>query len=274
MLEIRVFSFALMSTHTHKGALAVGRETIGEYVHRVHSPFSLWWNAVHDGLGPVFAERPRSVIVLKEEQLAILIAYIHNNPQRAGLVLDPADTDWTSHRAFIGLVAAPPWLHVEWALATMGFSASPSGRLAFHDFVRSRAALPRDPRLAGPGAVPAGLGDVLLRIVARQTGIEPADVCRPGRNGEAKDARRLLIQTATDVFGVGVERLAKELGLSKSMISRVNRKAALGAPPTEDAVDLLVENYLNEMAKAPLSKVERPSVRCTRPQEVARRRIG
>ena len=48
---------------------------------------------------------------------------------------DPADSPWTSHRAYLGLVEPPPWLPVERGLALCGFDASARGRLAFHEFV-------------------------------------------------------------------------------------------------------------------------------------------
>lgn len=96
----------------------------------------------------MFAER-HSTVVCTEEHAARLVAYNHNNAVRAGIVADPADSDWSSHRAYVGLVPAPPWLDVERGLALCGYDASPAGRAAFHDFVLARRGEPRDEVISG-----------------------------------------------------------------------------------------------------------------------------
>lgn len=116
-------------------------------MHPLHTGFGHWLNRVQNRLGPVFAQRFTSVLC-DEEHTARLIAYIHNNPVRAGVVRDPADSPWTSHRAYIGEVRAPAWLDVVRGLSLCGFDSSPSGRLAFHEFVLSRSGDPRDPDLS------------------------------------------------------------------------------------------------------------------------------
>ncbi len=50
-------------------------------------------------LGPAFVGR-FAAVVCPEERKAILLAYLHNNPVRAGVVTDPIDCNWTSHRAY------------------------------------------------------------------------------------------------------------------------------------------------------------------------------
>jgi len=90
-----------MSTHTHLVTLD-GDDPVGTFLHPLHTGFARWWNIAYGGLGPVFAERPKSIVMNGTERLAILVAYVHNNPGRAGVADDPADSDWTSHRAFIG----------------------------------------------------------------------------------------------------------------------------------------------------------------------------
>lgn len=138
-----------MSSHTHL-ASQVGNHPLSKFCKPLHSPLAGWLNRRQGRLGPVFADRPKSLEV-DAESVAFLIAYLHNNPVRAGKVKDPADSNWTSHRAYLGLVEAPPWIDVELGLYLCGFSSSPSGRHAFHDFVLSRADDIRDPLLSGDG---------------------------------------------------------------------------------------------------------------------------
>ncbi len=130
-------AYAVMSTHIHN-VLRAGFAPCARIIQPIHTGFATWLNRRQQRLGPVFAGRYKNV-GFEGELLAILLAYLHNNPVRAGVAMDPADSDWTSHRAYIGDVKAPVWLDVDLGLSLCEFSATPSGRLAFHDFVRSRS---------------------------------------------------------------------------------------------------------------------------------------
>ncbi len=141
------FAYALMSTHIHLACLA-GLAPAWSWLKPLHIGIAREVNQRFQRLGPVFAERPRTIGV-PEEHLARLIAYQHNNPVRAGVVRDPVESSWTSHRFFVGEEPAPPWLDVAKALSLCGFDSSSTGRLNFHQFVLSRAADSRDSLLSG-----------------------------------------------------------------------------------------------------------------------------
>src|SRR5688500_390704 len=126
-------SYCVMSSHVHWGARA-GHLPSASFIKPLHVGTAAWLNKIQGRLGPVFADRHRSIIC-DPQHAARLVAYIHNNPVRAGVVSDPADSDWSSHRAYLGLVEAPPWLDVEAGLLACGFEPTVSGRLAFHEFV-------------------------------------------------------------------------------------------------------------------------------------------
>ncbi len=217
----RIGAYGLMSSHVH---LCARGAPLGSFVQRVNTGFGLWWNRTHDAYGPVFAERPRSIVVATEEQLARLIAYIHNNPVRAGLVDCPMASAWTSHRAFIDPTRCPMFLDAEWALAEMGFSSSKSGRLAFHDFVSSRKYMPRDPLVAGPGESSVELVIALTHATANAWGISIAQLARPTRES-AKTVRRELIATAIELFGCQGKHVAQALGLSSATVSKLYAKS-------------------------------------------------
>lgn len=235
-----------MSSHVH--TVPHGEtEPLGSFLHRVNGTFGAWTNRRENGFGKVFAERPWSKVIETAEGLANTIAYNHNNPSRAGLVVCPSESDWTSHRAFIGLVEAPPWLDVAWTLAEIGFSSTPSGRMAFHDFVCSRSHMPRDPTLAGPGASSTDLAELLLKAAEDHFGC--VGVARPGRDDDAAYARRVLIRTAVDVFGCWQAHVAEALGLSRSMLSKLHREAKT---VSEAETSRLVETYLLRQSRVKL----------------------
>jgi REP element-mobilizing transposase RayT len=140
-----LLSYGLMGNHIHLAALA-GNAPSSRFTQSVHSGFATWLNRRQMRLGHLFAGRPRSFPVA-DDVVPALIAYIHNNPIRAGVVVDPASSTWTSHRAYCGLAPAIPSLNVDAGLALSGFGRE--GRAAFHNFVVERSTLPRQPMLSG-----------------------------------------------------------------------------------------------------------------------------
>lgn len=81
--------------------------------------------------------------------MPVLVAYIHNNPVRARLVGAASETDWSSHRMWIGADRPAPWLDVERGLRLAGFSPTAEGRRQFDEMVLARALDPRDAELSG-----------------------------------------------------------------------------------------------------------------------------
>jgi len=88
-------------------------------------------------LGPVFASRFRTVAIAGDSPAA-LIAYVHNNPVRAGLVTRAEDSEWSGHRALVGPKPPPPWLDVDLALGVCGLPNDKWGRASLAAMIRSR----------------------------------------------------------------------------------------------------------------------------------------
>jgi hypothetical protein len=140
-------AYALMSNHLHLAVLA-GEAPAWRLLKPLHISIARWLNRAQGKLGPVFAERATTV-VMAPERMAVLAAYIHNNPVRAGVANEAAASEWTSHRAWIGLEPAPAWLGVERGLALAGFDPSARGRSGFDEFVTAHRRDPRDAELSG-----------------------------------------------------------------------------------------------------------------------------
>lgn len=241
---VRVLSYALMSTHVHL-TLVGETEPVGKLLHRANTSFGMRWNRLNNGLGPVVAHRPTSIVVAKGEQLARLIAYQHNNPGRAGLVDCPSESDWTSHRIYIGDQRCPEYLDVEWALAAMGFSSTPSGRLAFHEYVRSRRHFGRDPSLSGPGPSSIPQAQQLLVAAMRLFSMSPEELSRP-RRSEHKEKRLIVIATGLEVIGLSAAHLGAAMGVSPQYVSRL--RTLTGGKASEVLLDAFVEPRLKKVA--------------------------
>jgi hypothetical protein len=67
--------------------------------------------------GPLFRGRFRSIAVTDDRQLLATTRYIHRNALDIVGVTDVAGYRWSSHRTYLGLRAAPPWLRTEIVLA-------------------------------------------------------------------------------------------------------------------------------------------------------------
>lgn len=122
----RCFGYAVMSNHFHLAALA-GRDSLASWTRRVNSPFASWMNERVQRIGPVFANSAKDFAIVPAKESSLL-AYIHRNPVRAGLVKRASQSNWTSHRAYVGLAKTPSWLHTDEALARIGMTAREFGR--------------------------------------------------------------------------------------------------------------------------------------------------
>lgn len=148
--DTQILAYCLMSNHTHL-VLMQHREPLSRLFKSVHTAFARWVakrSRSKYALGPVFAGRPRELLVERQHYLDVLVRYIHNNPVRAGVVQSAAESDWSSHRAYIGEAERPDWLQTDVVLGTYGKRAKTQAK-RFDDFVRAGSAEGRRPELGG-----------------------------------------------------------------------------------------------------------------------------
>ena len=94
--DAEVLAYCLMSNHVHL-VVVQGKVPLERFTKSVHTYFAGWigkrWRPRGKSLGPVFADRPRVVLVDREVYLLQLVRYVHNNPVRAGVVDRASDSD-------------------------------------------------------------------------------------------------------------------------------------------------------------------------------------
>jgi len=259
----RVLSYALMSSHIHHGLVA-GSELFEHLIKSVHAPFAGWLNRQQGRLGPVFADRSKTLIV-DPCWIARLITYHHNNPPRAGVVDTAIESGWTSHRAYLGEVEQPQFLSVELGLELMGYGLGRAARRAFGHYVDERRSGPRDPLLTGnlrgaraalretlgvvvsvahPRTGPSGLDympvtavrrwdgplAVVVELVARGRGLTATEIASNSRVRSFVSARR---QVALIAGMLG--RSCRETGLSINISETAVRKLRCTASKQEHA---------------------------------------
>jgi hypothetical protein len=266
----RWLGWAVMSNHIHH-ALVAGTWALERFLKSAHSPFARWMNERHARIGPVFADRPASWAI-RPENVARVLAYIHNNPVRAGVVAHARDSEWTSHRAYLGLDAPPKRLDVALGLARCGMDADELDAFAdadntehtrelsaFHRAARKYGALELGTPLAAPTVVPIvarpfarirPAPKVVLDATARAIGLPPSTIASRSNVDKLRSARRLVIHVGV-AAGVTISDMATVLGISRQSGSKHAKK------PLSEMETAMVTVVLGELTKLPPSPGKR-----------------
>jgi REP element-mobilizing transposase RayT len=195
----RCLAYAIMSSHIHLVMLA-SEEPPESWSKRVNSPFGRWVNKRDGGIGAVYAGRA-AMYVVPDNRVPHVIAYVHNNPVRAGVTGRAADSTWTSHRAYIGRDPAPSWLAIGDGLARCGFTDEE--RPIFDTWIDSEQMTPSqvDPvLLAALGKTPRRLGGVELGTPHHARRIHAPVLERP--QSWVQPAPQLVFAVIEKVLGV------------------------------------------------------------------------
>ena len=111
--QVKLHAYCWMKNHVHL-ALQVTETPLSKLMQSLSQRYTVWFNHRHERVGHLFQGRYKDILVDSDQYLLELIRYIHLNPVRANLVADPENYSYSSHRAYSGLVAAPPWLTLDW----------------------------------------------------------------------------------------------------------------------------------------------------------------
>lgn len=92
----RLFAYALMPNHVHLLIQIGQKATISKIMQMLNTAYSKYFILKHQRVGHLFQGRFYSVLVDKDEYLFALTQYIHFNPVRANLVINPGEYRWSS----------------------------------------------------------------------------------------------------------------------------------------------------------------------------------
>lgn len=110
----RVHAYCWMTNHLHL-LVQVSDAPLGRLMLRIASQYARAVQARFNTTGHLFERRYHAVLADASDYLLTLVRYIHLNPVRAGLVADPADYAWSSHRVYLGLQRR------DWVTTTLTF---------------------------------------------------------------------------------------------------------------------------------------------------------
>ena len=229
-----VLAYCLMGNHYHL-VLQTRQPNLSRFMRHLNGVYTQAFNRRHVRVGHVFQGRFNAIVVDSESYLLTLCRYVELNPVRAGIVAQPANWTWSSHRAHIGLALVPSWLDTakvhawvlgmggaqgvgrrwaNWVEAGIGQPLWPGARrqqiyLGAEDFV-SRVQAQLDPlalaRLKGEANVPRA------QISTPLTLAQWLATC---------PTREQALRAAYRESGITMTQLAQEVGLSVSRVSRL-----------------------------------------------------
>lgn len=205
---VGLLAYCLMGNHFHL-LVTVSTACIGVPMHLLLTRYSQYFNRKYQRVGHLFQDRFKAILCLHSDYLVNLVAYIHLNPVRAGMVKTPAAWGWSSHAEFV--VGRGVYLDFDRFETATGMTV---------DELRDRYAdrlSPTRPLLSV---------DELIRQAAYVAGVDSSGVMGARRGGDYTKARRILVGWATEE-GISLADLARKLGCSPEALSLLKK----GVPP-------------------------------------------
>jgi len=109
MFDLKVFAYCLMDNHYHL-LVSTPDANLARIMRHINGVYTQRYNRLQKTDGPLFRGRYRAILIGDDCYQLILSRYIHLNPVKAKIVNNPADYEWSSYRAYLGLLKSPEWL--------------------------------------------------------------------------------------------------------------------------------------------------------------------
>jgi REP element-mobilizing transposase RayT len=116
--DARLHAFCWMTNHLH-ALVQVGASPLGNLVKSIATRFSRHRHSALDTTGHLFERRYGARLIDVDAYFLAVLRYIHLNPVKAGIVTDPGQYRWSSHRAYLGLESIA-WLTTDFGLSLLG----------------------------------------------------------------------------------------------------------------------------------------------------------
>ncbi|NQV34381.1 MAG: transposase [Phycisphaeraceae bacterium] len=130
LFDIRLYLFCLMSNHAHL-VLETPHANLSEFMHRLKTAYTVYFNKRHNQSGHLFQGRFRSSVVDEDEYILKLSRYVHLNPvyvkaheSKSGKerIQVLRDYQWSSYRGYIGQCSQLDYVDYDPVLTMMGGS--------------------------------------------------------------------------------------------------------------------------------------------------------
>jgi hypothetical protein len=188
-----------MTNHVHL-LIREEKETISQIMKRIGTRYVQFFNWKYERVGYLFQDRFKSEAVDSDSYFLTLLRYIHQNPQKAGMVKHGADYVWSSYRDYVGKCGVTD---VEFALELLqgedfGAFISESGDEECLDFEE------KSQRFSD---------DELEKAIVEQYNMQPAQI-----KELAKNRRNKILKDILNMRGITIRQLARVTGISNKII--------------------------------------------------------
>lgn len=202
-----LYSYCLMDNHIHILMKEVG-DSISLIIKRISSTYVQWYNNKYDRIGHLFQERFKSEPVEDEKYFLTVLRYIHQNPIKAGININPMDPKWTSYYEYI---SEPTFINTDFGLKIL----SPNRDKAINLFKEYMEQENDDNCIDVDENVK--LSDEGVRNYIKSLGVPDINTLQQ----MDKNDRGEIIRSIKALKGVSIRQLARITGISKSVIGRI-----------------------------------------------------
>ncbi len=243
---IEVHAYSLMPTHYHL-LIRTPLANLSRAMGYINGVYTQGFNRRRGREGPLFKGRFKSQLITEERYLHIVLAYLHLNPLRAGLVTRvDADWSWTSHRAYLGLEPGPSWLtstHLSarfddpdeldafvlslhrGAITWPGEFVLDAGWFAWGE---SSAVVEDDPGIAQDAEDQSITVAELIRAVLQVTGVNAEELALARRGPGGNPARRFAVWALAESTDLRHRDIATALGMSPAHVATLLSRTRSG----------------------------------------------
>ena len=227
------YAWALMTNHVHL-LLRTGQVPIASIMRRLLTGYAVRFNRRHHRHGHLFQNRYKSILCEENAYLTQLVAYIHLNPFRAGIVRDVSalrSYPYCGHSALMGKKIRP-WQDAQSILALFGKNVS-EARKNLHRHVVKWSAKGRCAELTGGGLIRSAGGWRRVREAYRDGIRISSDERILGssefvektlkRVGEAYDRKMQLRSAGVDLSTV-IEAVCRDLEIDEKELTGVSKR--------------------------------------------------
>lgn len=99
--EIQLIACCIMDNHAHLLVYSEDINKISKYMQKINTSFAKIYNSQENRVGYVFRDRYKSENITNIRYLKVCIAYIHNNPVKAGIVKQPNQYKYSTYNKYI-----------------------------------------------------------------------------------------------------------------------------------------------------------------------------
>ena len=99
--KVDVIAYAIMYNHAHLLIHTDNIRTLSKFMKKINEDYGRYYNYMENRVGPIFRDRFLSEQITNRRYLINCIAYIHNNPVKAGIVKKCENYKYSSYTDYL-----------------------------------------------------------------------------------------------------------------------------------------------------------------------------